>query len=238
MAFSDYFIGVAQSKYAAVAIFAAIIMLCIAILFTNTEISLGNRIVVVIFVILMSIFPVGLSLFELTCIVTGGKGNKYNLCHIFAWFVSIMVVIYCFILIILTLMSMFTYKKAINKIDYAENYNNISKEDADIIARNMMQDTGKDNKEEPNNVQQKPPDMPKQTSELVAATYNTDMSIDGPTTPELPGYDESLEFYDPGAEYMDFNQKLEAFGNKKPPISSDVSSAPEPYIEDSQFATI
>ena len=43
MAFSDYFIGVAQSKYAAAAMFAAIVVLCISILLTNTEISLGTE---------------------------------------------------------------------------------------------------------------------------------------------------------------------------------------------------
>jgi hypothetical protein len=257
MAFSDYFIGVAQSKYAAVAMFAAIVVLCISILLTNTEISLGNRILVVVVVLLMSILPVGLSLFELTCMVTGGKsGGKYNACHLYAWFVAILVVIYCFILIILTLMSMFTYKKAMDKVDYAESYNNISREDANIIARNMMQQDANDQDNDKDvsyesMPQKPPPDMPKQTTELVAPRYSNKASLDEPLTAEIPGDDESYEFYDPGADYMDFNanadfsqfSKLDNVLPKKPddalkPKLVGSKDTPEAFTVDSKYASI
>jgi hypothetical protein len=255
MAFSDYFIGVAQSKYAAIAMFAAIVVLCISILFTNTEISLGNRILVVVVVLLMSVLPMGLSLFELTCMVTGGKsGGKYNACHLYAWFVAILVVIYCFILIILTLMSMFTYKKAINKVDYAENYNNISREDANIIARNMMEganDEGNDNVSYDSMARKTPPDMPKQTAELVAPRYDTNVSMEQPLTADVPGDDESHAFYDPGAEYMNFDSnadfsqfsKLDNVVPKKPddvykPKPVDSKNTPEAFTVDSNYASI
>lgn len=136
----DYFIGTAQSKYASIAIFSAIAVICIAILFTNTDISIGNRIAVVLFVFAMCVFPVGISLFELTCIVTGGKQNgKYNLCHVYAWIITAIVILYCSILIIATIASMFTYKKAFDKINATESSNAISQNDANMIAKNMLE---------------------------------------------------------------------------------------------------
>jgi hypothetical protein len=136
----DYFIGTAQSKYASIAIFSAIAVICVAILFTNTDISFGNRIAVVLFVFAMCVFPVGISLFELTCIVTGGKQNgKYNLCHVYAWIITGIVILYCTILIIATISSMFTYKKAFDKINATESSNAISHNDANMIAKNMIE---------------------------------------------------------------------------------------------------
>ena len=138
MAFIDYFIGSEQSKYASVAMFAAIIAICLAILFTNTDVSLENRIGIVFFVLLISIFPVAMSLFELTCIVTGNKNKKYNLCNIFAWVVCIIIIIYSALLILSIIYSIFTYKKALQKIEVEETTRVISNKDADIIAQNMI----------------------------------------------------------------------------------------------------
>ena len=140
MSVLDYFIGTAQSKYAAIAIFAAIIVLCIAILMTNTEITLSNRVAVVFFILIMSIFPVMIALFELTCIVTGGKKSPWSPCNVFAWFVAIMIVVYCFILIIMTVMSMFSYKKALDKVHVTENFSKMSQEQANMVAQNFLQE--------------------------------------------------------------------------------------------------
>jgi len=135
----DYFIGTTQSKYASIAIFSAITVICIAILFTNTDITMGNRIAVVFFIFAMCVFPISISLFELTCIVTGGKQNgKYNLCHIYAWVITAMIILYCTVLIIVTIASMFTYKKALDKINASDNSNTISHVDANTIAKNMI----------------------------------------------------------------------------------------------------
>lgn len=138
MSILDYFIGTTQSKYASVAMFLSILMICIAILVTNTEVPIGMRIGVVFFVILISIFPIALSLFELTCIVTGGRNNRFNLCNYFAWFITIMIIIYSFILIIMVISSMFTYKKAKDKIVVSETMQKISTGDANTIAQNML----------------------------------------------------------------------------------------------------
>jgi hypothetical protein len=232
MAFLDYFVGVTQSKYAAVAIFSAIFIICIGILFTNTEISIGNRLLIVFFIMLFSIFPVGLSLFELTCMVTGSKGNKMNACNIFAWFVSIMVIVYCFILIILSLISTFTYKKAISKIETAETYNNISKEDAEIIAKNMMQQ---------NQDAQQHQDTQQNQDTIVTMTMpnqTPDNSSISDTIGDIPGYDGGFtNMY--GEDVMQFNQdpiSVERFSNKQKKEESEVT--PEPFSDDLKFATI
>jgi hypothetical protein len=134
----SYFIGTTQSKYASVAMILAVLMICFAIIFTNTDVPIGNRIAVAFFVLLMSIFPIAISLFELTCIVTGGKNTKYNLCGVFAWFVTILIVIYCFLLILVTLTSMFTYKKAYEKLEVSEKFTSLTKDAANKIAKNLM----------------------------------------------------------------------------------------------------
>jgi hypothetical protein len=230
MAFLDYFVGVTQSKYAAVAIFSAIFIICIGILLTNTEISIGNRLIIVFFIMLFSIFPVGLSLFELTCMVTGSKGNKMNACNIFAWFVSIMVIVYCFILIILSLISTFTYKKAISKIETAETYNNISKEDAEIIAKNMMQQ----NHDSRNDIVPTTMTMPQQQE----TSDNSLLSAPMDAINDIQGYDgASPNMY--GEDVMQYTQQpvsVERFSNKQKKDESEVT--PEPFSDDSNFALI
>ena len=245
MAILDYFIGASQSKYAAIAIFSAIVVICVAILFTNTEVPFENKVGVVFFVLLMSIIPVGLSLFELTCIVTGGKKNKYNLCHIFAWFVAIMIIVYCFILIILTLMSMFTYKKAIHKINHSEVYNNISKEDADIIAKNIIASGANAHEsfsvpdhpihpiQSEHPVQPEHPVHPVQTVKPIQSVKPVMMQQQSSGLSELSGYDSATNF-------MEFDKtiqepKRETFVNKK---KEDPENAPEPFTSDYSFASI
>ena len=102
---SDVFIGTKQSRFAGIAIFTAIIIVCISILFTNTDISLTQRIGIVLFIILTSVPSVFLSLFELTCIVTGGNPKTHVLCHYFAWFVAFIIFVYSGLIIVSVILS-------------------------------------------------------------------------------------------------------------------------------------
>lgn len=149
MSVFDYFIGSQQSKYASVAIILAIFFICVAILFTYTEVPFINRLGVVGFVILVCIFPVALSLFELNCIVTGGKGTSVNLCHYYAWFITIIIIIYSFVLILVVLSSMFTYRKAYDKVTVAEAFNKMSPEEANDIAQDMLEEDSNKKKKDP-----------------------------------------------------------------------------------------
>ena len=243
MAFLDYFVGVTQSRYAAIAIFSAIFIICIGILFTNTEISLGSRLLVVFFVMLFSIFPVGLSLFELTCMVTGSKGNKYNACNVFAWFVAIMVVVYCFILIILSLISTFTYKKALNKIETTEMYNNISKEDADTIAKNMMEQNKAPSSLPMQQSAASPLMMPQpqpKPQPLPEPVVKMQQSSD-----DIPGFPESAGMFDEGANLMELDSQsqsqamnLEKFTNLQKNKETASGPEPEPFSDDSNFSPL
>ena len=138
----DYFIGSSQSRYAFFAIFGALVAICMAIIFTNNDISLAKRMIIVLFVLFVSIFPIGISLFELNCMVTGGKSQSgFNYCSSYAWVITAMIIVYCFFLIIATLISMFTYKKAAAKIEISQKANAISDKDANTIAKNMINTT-------------------------------------------------------------------------------------------------
>jgi hypothetical protein len=146
MSVFDYFIGAQQSKYASVAIIVTILFICVGILFANSDVPFANRLGIVAFVILISIFPVALSLFELTCIVTGGKGQSVNLCNYYAWFITIIVIVYCFMLILVVVSSMFTYRKAGDKITMTEAFDKMSPDEANQIAQDMLNGEPNDKK--------------------------------------------------------------------------------------------
>lgn len=139
MSFINYFIGSNQSKYSAVAIFSAILAICAVTLFINDDISFGSRIGVIVAILFFSIIPVGISLFNLTCMVTGDKKEKYNPCGIWAWVTAIIIIINCFILIISAVLSVSTYKKAYNKIVVTETFK-LNKEQENKIAENIIKE--------------------------------------------------------------------------------------------------
>jgi hypothetical protein len=221
MSVLDYFIGTQQSKYAAIAIFSAIFVICMAVLFTNTDVPLENRILVVFFVFLMSIIPVGMSLFELTCIVTGSKNKPYNMCNIFAWVVAIVMISYSFILIISVILSMFTYKKAIYKLEADDSLKVVPSEDADKIAKNMIEDESEDRP-------QVSPEIPARATE------------------ETPKQEQSntIGGFDKDNSFMELEQQEVVVDNKEP-VEHFVSqpdsikkNEPEPFSMDDSFASI
>ena len=138
MSFFDLFVGSEQSKYASLAIVSVIFIICLSILVTNTEISISERVATVLFMILIVLFPVGMALFELTCMVNGDSGNSMPVCGYYAWVVTALIVFHCFIIVIFTLSSMFTYKKAITTVDAEDKMKVVSKPNAQQFAENMM----------------------------------------------------------------------------------------------------
>lgn len=230
MSFLDYFIGASQSKYASIAIMATILILCLAVLLTNTDIPFGQRLTGILFIVLVSAFPLLISLFELTCIVTGGKGQKYNLCHYYAWFVTILVIIYCFIIILSTLTSLFTYQKAMYKINEHEQTNKISHDDANKIANNMIS----------HNEQ-------KVVAPSVSHVASTGPTVDSPKPEAKPvavvekkeSTNSFFGEYDPSPQYAELNdlpvakpvQKVEKF---VPASESD--SSPTPFENATEFS--
>jgi uncharacterized membrane protein len=138
MAFYDAFFGSDQSLYTAYAIIAAIIAICITILLTSTDVSVGNRILIVLFVIVTLVPSIFLTLFELTCIVTGGTEPNRWWCYAFAWVLAAFIIIYCIFIVIISLISLFTYNSAIDNINEEEERNKLTPETSNTVAKEII----------------------------------------------------------------------------------------------------
>lgn len=138
MGFYDAFFGSDQSQYTAYAIVAAIIAICITILLTATDIPVSNRLLIVFFVIISLVPSVFLTLFELTCIVTGGTEPNKWWCYAFAWVLAAFIIIYCIFIVIISLISLFTYNNAIDNIKETEDKGRLSPEVSNNYAKQMI----------------------------------------------------------------------------------------------------
>ena len=143
MGFYDAFFGSDQSLYTAYAIIAAIIAICLTILLTSTDVPVGNRFLIVFFVIITLVPSIFLTLFELTCIVTGGTEPNRWWCHAFAWILAAFIIIYCIIVVIMSLVSLFNYNKAIDSINNDEQKYKISNNDSNNYAKEIIHQTNK-----------------------------------------------------------------------------------------------
>jgi len=138
MGFYDAFFGSDQSLYTAYAIIAAIIAICITILLTATDVSVGNRILIVLFVIVTLLPSIFLTLFELTCIVTGGTEPNRWWCYAFAWVLAAFIIIYCIFIVVISLISLFTYNSAIDNINDEEARNKLPAETSNNVAKEII----------------------------------------------------------------------------------------------------
>ena len=113
MTFSDIFIGSDQSKYAGMAILATLLMVSLSILLSKEKVPVVNKLIIAVLLFIFSLPAILFSLFQLTCIVTGaGSKNQRWWCSAYAWFISILVILYCAIIIILIVIALFTDKDA------------------------------------------------------------------------------------------------------------------------------
>jgi len=127
-----------QSKYAGIALFMTILILCMIILFTSSRIPIGDRFIFVLFILIISVPSILMSLFELTCIVTGGNSTTRWWCWLLAWVLSVIIIVYCVMIIISMLISMSEYDMANDRLDYSIDKNKMNKEDADIYAKKLI----------------------------------------------------------------------------------------------------
>jgi hypothetical protein len=145
---SDVFLGSEQSKYAGIALFITILIICLAILFTSSKIPIEQRIVFVIFILIITVPSILMSLLELTCIVTGGNYNTRWWCWALAWVLSIIIIFYCIMIIISLFISMTNYDLANERIaDDLENNKVDTTTDninANNYAKNIMNSYEKD----------------------------------------------------------------------------------------------
>ena len=135
---SDVFLGSEQSKYAGIALFITILIICLSILFTSSKIPIEQRLLFVVFIIIISIPSILMSLFELTCIVTGGNYNTRWWCWLLAWVLAVMIIIYCVMIIISLFISMSNYDLANERISEDIANNNVDNANANSYAKNIM----------------------------------------------------------------------------------------------------
>ena len=210
---SDVFLGSEQSKYAGVALFITILIICLSILFTSSKIPIEQRVVFVIFIIIITVPSILMSLFELTCIVTGGNYNTRWWCWALAWVLAIMIIFYCVMIIISLFISMTTYDLANeritddlvkNKIDDTNDNTN-----ANNYAKNIMQSY-----EEQENVQPQQryePPMPQQRPEppMQQESQQLPMPPMPPTQQYKPPVPPQTQAPFPQqSQYMNVNQSL------------------------------
>lgn len=138
MGFYDAFFGSDQSLYTAYAIIAAIIAICVTILFTSTDIPIGSRLLMILFVIITLVPSIFLTLFEITCIVTGGTEPNNWWCYTFGWILAAFIIIYCIFVVIISIVSLITYNKAIDNVNNEEQKNKVNPQEANNIAKQIM----------------------------------------------------------------------------------------------------
>jgi hypothetical protein len=144
MSFIEAFFGSTQSQFSAYAIFAAVISICISIILTGTDMTIGNRFLLIFFVILAVLPSVLLMLLQITCMVTGGSKDERWWCWLYSWIIAIFVIIYCVFVVIISLTSLFTYNNAISKVDVSEQNNKMTPENSNNYAKMMIQTSSKE----------------------------------------------------------------------------------------------
>lgn len=132
------FTGTPQSSYAGLAIVVAIVAICLNILLNNNDLSVGEKLVMIITMVVLALPAILLSLFELTCI--SNNNVKHSLCGIYGWVISILIIVYCILVVFMALSSMFTYNSALSKDQEEKEVSKPAMETSNNMAKEMMGD--------------------------------------------------------------------------------------------------
>lgn len=199
---SDIFFGSEQSKYAGIALFMTIIILCLIILFTGSKIPIGERFVFVIFILIISVPSILMSLFELTCIVTGGNSTTRWWCWLLAWFIAIIIIIYCVMIIISMLISMSNFEMANDRLDYSNEKNKVNKDDANMYAKNLLiENSYKESSRQPQ-VHTTPPTTPKTPTTPTTPSVMQEMHVSQSPSVNVMSQQPSLSQTQPPSHIM------------------------------------
>jgi len=106
---SSAFVGSPQSRYAAIAIITAVAVVSLSIIFGADAMPLSQKFIFIILICLLSIPGILLSLLQLTCLVTGaGNENKRWWCSLYAWLMSVLIIIYSIVIVVVSIQSVFS----------------------------------------------------------------------------------------------------------------------------------
>lgn len=111
------FFGVPQSKYAGMAILVSLAAVALSVLFGKERVPFSQKLVVVLLLVLLSLPAILVTLFQLTCLVTGaGFRNQRWWCSGYAWLISAVVILYSVLLVVMTVIS-FRADKEMSEIE-------------------------------------------------------------------------------------------------------------------------
>ena len=133
-------IGSTQSKYAAMILSITVFLLCMSILFMESDYTFGKKIFAILLILLMLLPGLILTLVEITCIVTGAQNGKNWWCSLLAWVIAIFIFIYCIMILITSVNSHYTYKTAGKKVSDYDKGKVMTQEEANDVAQVMLQD--------------------------------------------------------------------------------------------------
>ena len=247
---SDVFLGSDQSRFAGIALFITILIICLAILFTSSKIPIEQRIVFVIFILIITIPSILMSLFELTCIVTGGNYDTRWWCWALAWVLAIMIVFYCIMIIISLFISMTNYDMANERINEDIANNKVDDTNANNYAKNIMNTYEQDMMSQPMSApmsqQYQPPVPPKQQSpvpqqsqHLMVSPRQVPASSTGAAS-AYTGFDASDNYAPLDASFVPVKQpERQPQQNQRANSDPRTNNTVEPYMneENEQYAS-
>lgn len=147
MSLASLFIGVPQSRYAAFAILTAVLVVSFTLLFGKDPIPFTQKMAFVLLMFLISLPGILLTLFQMTCLVTGaGFRNQRWWCAAYTWVVTILLVIYCVMLIAVAVISLTTGEKLLTEVAVAnvENFEDVMTEANKTAAQYFVGDGSPD----------------------------------------------------------------------------------------------
>ena len=133
-------IGSTQSKYAAIILSITVFLLCLSILFMESDYTLGKKLFAILLILLMLLPGLILTLVEITCIVTGTQNGKNWWCSILAWVIAVFIFIYCIMILVTSVNSHYTYKSAGKKVNEYDKGKVMSQEEANDVAQVLLED--------------------------------------------------------------------------------------------------
>lgn len=135
----NIFVGVPQSKYAAMAILFALAAISVAILFGRDPVPMGQKFMFIVLMFVLALPGLLLTLFQLTCLVTGsGMKNQRWWCSAFAWIGTILILIYAAVLVVVAVMSIVNGTDITKDIAAMDSFAN-NKQAADQVAMEYFQ---------------------------------------------------------------------------------------------------
>jgi len=233
---SDVFLGSEQSRYAGIALFITILIICLAVIFTSSKIPIEQRLVFVIFILIISIPSILMSLFELTCIVTGGNYNTRWWCWLLAWVLAVMIIFYCIMIIISLFISMSTYDLANERIADDSVKNDVDNSDANSYAKDLMNSYEKDagisghmqSEQTPMQQQYQPPIPPQTQPSIPQQSQHMDLrQVQVP--PASPSTNGGYTGFDP---HDNLSPLESAFNTIKAPVKQPVNINSTPRVND------